>query len=193
MKRILGALESLMPLMVVLLLALVSGWLWKVVERNSPNDEGLPNHEPDLVLTQFSARQFSPEGVLRYTITAQKMVHYPDDDTSHFEGVVLSSVQPNAPLSTIKSREAVRMAREDSVLFSGAVVATQAASHDHPATILKTESMTVHPDRGEGETDQPVEILSGKNVLLSNGMTYNNNTRIGDFFRAKVTWFPPKH
>jgi lipopolysaccharide export system protein LptC len=193
MKRILGALESLMPLMVVLLLALVSGWLWKVVERNSLNEEGLPNHEPDLVLTQFSTRQFSPEGVLRYTLTAQKMVHYPDDDTSHFEGVVLSSVQPNAPLSTIKSREAVRMAREDSIHFSGAVVATQAASRDHPATILKTESMMVHPDRGEGETDQPVEILSGKNVVLSNGMTYNNNTRIGDFFRAKVTWFPPKH
>jgi lipopolysaccharide export system protein LptC len=193
MNRALNNLESFIPLLVVLMLALVSGWLWQVVERNSIDALGLPPHEPDLILSHFSAQQFSPEGLLRYTITAERMVHYPDDDTAHFENVLLSSVQPDSPLSTVRSHEAVRMAREDTVLFTGSVVATQAAQHDHPATVLKTEEMTVHPDRGEGETNQPVLIESGKNVLVSNGMVYNNNTRIGDFFRAKVTWYPPKH
>lgn len=193
MNRALGNLEASIPLLVVLLLALVSGWLWQVVERNSANLLGLPPHEPDLILNHFSAQQFSPEGLLRYTITADKMVHYPDDDSAHFEAVTLTSVQPGSPISTVRSHEAVRMAREDSVYFTGSVLATQAASGEHPATVLKTEQLTVHPDKGEGETNQPVQIESGTNVLVSNGMTYNNNTRIGDFFRAKVTWYPPKH
>ncbi|MDE2259474.1 MAG: LPS export ABC transporter periplasmic protein LptC, partial [Betaproteobacteria bacterium] len=178
---------------VVLLLAMVSAWLWRVVENNPLPDSRLLNHDPDLIMERFAARQLSDTGQVHYTLSAQKMIHYPDDDTSHFNEVVFTSLEPDAPAITVRSEQAVRSGREDEVVFTGNVVVTREPTQDQPLTVVRTSTLKVFPQRGIGETDQPVIINYGKDTLTALSMVVNNKTKIAEFTRAKVTYLPPRH
>ncbi len=193
MARLSHNLEAWTPVAVVLLLAMVSAWLWRVVENNPLPDSRQLNHDPDLIMERFAARQLGDTGQIHYTLSAQKMIHYPDDDTSHFNEVVFTSLEPDAPAVTVRSEQAVRSGKEDEVVFTGNVVVTRDPTQDQPLTVVRTSTLRVFPQRGIGETDQPVIITYGKNTLTALSMVINNKTRIAEFTRAKVTYLPPHH
>ena len=191
MARLTHNLEAWAPVAVVLLLAMVTAWLWRVVESNPLPEGRRLRHDPDLVMERFAARQLGDRGQIRYTLNASKMVHYPDDDTSHFDDVVFTSLEPDAPAITVRSERAVRSGREDEVVFTGNVIVTREPTQDQPLTVVNTSILKVYPQRGIGISDQPVVIHYGKNILTALSMIANNKTRIAEFTRAKVTYLPP--
>ncbi len=191
MARLTHNLEAWAPVAVVLLLAMVTAWLWRVVESNPLPEGRRLRHDPDLVMERFAARQLGDRGQIRYTLNASKMVHYPDDDTSHFDDVVFTSLEPDAPAITVRSERAVRSGKEDEVVFTGNVVVTREPTQDQPLTVVNTSILKVYPQRGIGISDQPVVIHYGKNILTALSMIANNKTRIAEFTRAKVTYLPP--
>ncbi len=193
MFRIVHSLESWSPLLVVLLLAMVTTWLWRVVETNFTPGLHAIAHDPDLIMETFTARQLGDTGLIRYTLRAKKMVHYPDDDTSHFDEVTFTSLEPDAPTLMVRSDHAVRSEKKDEVIFTGNVVVTRNATQDQPLTVIRTSVLTVYPRRGIGKTDQPVSVDYGKETLTAAGMIVNSKTRIAEFTRAKLTHIPPPH
>ncbi len=193
MARLSHNLEAWTPVAVVLLLAMVSAWLWRVVESNALPEGRALSHDPDLIMERFAARQLGDNGQIHYTLNARKMVHYPDDDTSHFDEVVFTSLEPDAPAMTVRSEKAVRAGRKDEVVFTGNVIVTREPTRDQPLTVVRTSTLKVFPQRGIGETDQPVVVNYGKNTLTALSMVINNKTRIAEFTRAKVTYLPPPH
>ncbi len=190
MARLTFNFEAWVPVGVVLLLVLVSTWLWKVVENNAPPSARLVHHDPDLIMHHFNARQLDEKGVLHYTLNASKMVHYPDDDTSHFQQVLFTSYEPASPPLSIQSDTAIRWEKQDKVVFSGHVVVIRQATATEPMTIMNTTLLTVYPQQGLGETDRPVVGHYGRDLLTAQGMTLNNKTRIAEFPRAKIIYHP---
>lgn len=190
MARLTHNLEAWTPVAVVLLLAMVSAWLWQVVENNPLPGERVLHHDPDLIMERFAARQLGEEGRIRYTLNAQKMVHYPDDDTSHFDEVIFTSLEPGTPAVTVRSERAVRSGKADEVVFTGNVVVTREPTQEQPLTVLRTSELKVFPQRGVGISEQPVVVHYGKNTLTALSMIVNNKTRIAEFTRAKVTYLP---
>ncbi len=193
MFRMTQSLESWSPLLVVLLLAMVTTWLWRVVETNFLPGFHPVAHDPDLIMETFTARQLGDTGLIRYTLRAKKMVHYPDDDTSHFDDVTFTSLEPDAPTLMVRSDHAVRSEKKDEVVFTGNVVVTRDPTQNQPLTVIKTSVLTVYPRRGIGKTDQPVIVNYGKDILTAAGMIVNSKTRIAEFTRAKLTHIPPAH
>jgi lipopolysaccharide export system protein LptC len=193
MARVTSNLEAWAPVAVVLLLAMVTAWLWQVVESNIIPGERALSHDPDLIMNRFSARQLGDDGQVRYTLSARKMVHYPDDDTSHFDDVVFTSYEPDTPAVTVRSEQAVRSGKVDEVVFTGNVVVSRDPFRDEPAAVLRTTWLKVLPQRGIGETDRPVTVNYGKNTLTAAGMVLNNKTKIAEFTRAKVIYLPPRN
>ncbi len=193
MFRIMHSLETWSPLLVVLLLAMVTTWLWRVVETNFTPGSHAIAHDPDLIMQTFTARQLGDTGQIRYTLRAKKMIHYPDDDTSHFDDVTFASLEPDAPTLTVRSDHAVRSEKKDEVIFTGNVVVTRNATQDQPLTVIRTSVLTVYPRRGIGKTDQPVSVDYGKDTLTATGMIVNSKTRMAEFTRAKLTHIPPVH
>ncbi|MBU6504995.1 MAG: LPS export ABC transporter periplasmic protein LptC [Betaproteobacteria bacterium] len=191
MAKLTHNLEAWTPVVVVLLLAMVTAWLWRVVENNPLPEGRRPRHDPDLIMERFAARQLGEQGQVRYTLNAQKMVHYPDDDTSHFDDVVFTSLEADAPPVTVRSEHAVRSAKQDEVVFTGNVVVTRDPTRDQPLAVVRTSILKVYPQKGIGISDQPVVIHYGKNTLTALSMIVNNKTRIAEFTRAKVTYLPP--
>lgn len=191
MARLSHNLEAWTPVAVVLLLAMVTAWLWRVVESNPLPEGRRPNHDVDLIMERFAARQLGDQGQVRYTLNARKMVHYPDDDTSHFDDVLFTSLEPNAPAVTVRSERAIRSGRNDEVIFTGNVVVTREPTQDQPMTVVNTSVLKIYPQRGIGISDQPVVIHYGKDTLTALSMIVNNKTRIAEFTRAKVIYLPP--
>jgi lipopolysaccharide export system protein LptC len=192
MGRLIHNLETWAPVVVVLLLAMVTTWLWRVVESYQVVDHGNLHH-PDLIMGRFFSQQLGDQGQVRYTLKALRMVHYPDDDTSHFNEVDLTSYEPGNPTSEIQSLVAVRSEPRDEVVFSGDVVATRQPDAQRPLTVMKTAWLMVHPNAGTEQTDQPVVITSGQDRLNAIGMTVDNKTKVSHFNHAHIIYHPPTH
>ncbi len=71
---------SMFPLVMLLLLAALTFWLSHVIQNKVP--QGPLRHDPDYWAEHFTARRFDINGTLQHTLVAEKLVHYPDDDTS---------------------------------------------------------------------------------------------------------------
>ncbi|MGH8721571.1 MAG: LPS export ABC transporter periplasmic protein LptC, partial [Burkholderiales bacterium] len=71
----------LFPLVLMLALALLSFWLERAA-RQEPAPSVLERHDPDYSVEQFTITDFSRAGAPESTLSAAKMVHYPDDDTT---------------------------------------------------------------------------------------------------------------
>ena len=91
-----GGMGALFPLLVMLLLAMLTLWLVRTI---APSNAPAPaiNHDPDYVVDKLSLLRLSVEGTPRYLLTADKMVHFPNDDSSHLERPTLRQLQPDKP------------------------------------------------------------------------------------------------
>ncbi|MBU6467684.1 MAG: LPS export ABC transporter periplasmic protein LptC [Betaproteobacteria bacterium] len=192
MARIIPNIESLGPLIVTLLMALVTGWLWRVVEHSGSNGTNVREHKPDILMSQFFAQQLDDKGRIHYTLKANQMIHYPDDSSSYFDRVLFTTFEPKEPPVTVQSINAVRFDNLDKIVFSGDVVVTRQPTIDQPITVLRTQTLTVYLKKGIGETDQPVVLNYGKNILTAANMRVNTNTKIAEFGHAKAIYYPKK-
>ncbi len=71
---------SLFPLVMLLLLAALTFWLNRVIQGDNPH--GPQRHDPDYWVDRFEVRRFDIDGKLQHTVVADKLLHYPDDDTT---------------------------------------------------------------------------------------------------------------
>ena len=194
MGRLIQNLEAWVPVAVVLLLAMVTTWLWRVVEGGGAWGQKSVRHIPDLLMSHFSALQLGENGQIRYTLDASKMVHYPDDDTSHFETVLFTSYESNGPPVDVRSERAVRSEPHDEVVFTGHVVVTRQPTPEEPRTVMTTSILTAYPQRGIEKTDQPVVVTYGQDRLLANSMIVDNKTKVAHFTHAKLLYHSaPRH
>jgi lipopolysaccharide export system protein LptC len=192
MARIIPNIESLGPIVVVLLMALVTGWLWRVVEHSGSAGNNLKEHKPDIIMSKFFAQQLDEKGRIHYTLDANHMIHYPDDSSSYFHQVLFTTFEPKEPPVTVQSHDAVRFDNLDKIIFTGDVVVTRQKTLDQPVTVLRTQSLTVYLKNGIGETDQPVVINYGTNILTAANMKVNTKTKIAEFGHAKAIYYPKK-
>jgi len=72
--------SSLFPLAMLVLLAALTFWLNRVIQDDKPR--GPQRHDPDYWVERFEVRRFDIDGKLQHTLVAEKLLHYPDDDTS---------------------------------------------------------------------------------------------------------------
>jgi lipopolysaccharide export system protein LptC len=181
-----------LPVVVLLMLAGLTLWLNYVVQSKPVETAAKLRHDPEYIVDNFSARQLGVDGDVLYTLSARKMIHYPDDDTTHLEDVSFNAFEKNQPPLKILSNNALLTSKADEIFFSGIVVIVRAAFAGWEKTTMRTTYLHVIPDKGIGETDKDVEVVEANNVINATGMELNNKTRIAKFNRAKATYGAPR-
>ncbi len=64
-------------------LGLLSTWLqFGIIEQEQVVFDGNQRHDPDYYIENFTAIGMDENGQRRYVLEAERMVHYPDDDTA---------------------------------------------------------------------------------------------------------------
>lgn len=169
-----GRAASLAPLALMALLAAVTYWLYRVVQADNPH--GPLRHDPDYVVEQFKVRRFDLDGTLQHTLYAEKMVHYPDDDTSLVTTPHL--IYHRQPPTEVFARQALvgRDGKEVDLIDEVRVI-RQGLEGALP-TVLETRLLKVFPDAETATTNTPVTITKGQSIVHGSGLDLDNKTGI---------------
>ncbi|MBI5040195.1 MAG: LPS export ABC transporter periplasmic protein LptC [Gammaproteobacteria bacterium] len=88
--------RGLLPMLVIGLLALLSGWLYQQVRQDARQTDGSQRHDPDAFADDFDLSTLDSAGHLAHRLWAKRMEHYPDDDSTALTEPYLELYRPEA-------------------------------------------------------------------------------------------------
>jgi lipopolysaccharide export system protein LptC len=179
-----------LPLAVLGLLVGLTFWLNQLVQPQAVRADGSRRHDPDLVVENFSARKLDPDGSVRYTLAARKMVHYPDDDSAHLDTVKVEAYEPKQPKMTATADRGRLEQGGDRVWIEGNVVVVREGDARASPARLTTEKLLVLPDAGIARTSSDVTLTSAQGTAHAKGMELDNNARTIKLDRVRAVYKP---
>ncbi|MCF8150392.1 MAG: LPS export ABC transporter periplasmic protein LptC [Burkholderiaceae bacterium] len=174
---------SLLPIAMMILLAALTFWLNQIIQGDNPR--GPLRHDPDYWVERFEVRRFDTEGKLQHTLHADKLLHYPDDDTTivttpHF-------TYHQLPQSEVFGRMAYMGPDGKVVDLVDDVKVIRYPDLDKSApTVMETRTLRIYPDDEKAHTDDPVRITRGLSIVNGVGLDVDNKSGLS-VLRGRVT------
>lgn len=185
-------LHNWLPLLPLLLLMAGTYWLNQQVESPSSEAKNL-RHDPDYMIDNFTATTLDAQGKIRFVMSANKMWHYPDDDTTHLETPRLESLDSAHPPMHMSSLEGEISSKGEDVFLRKEVTIVRPAYADKSELTFKTDYLHVIPNKDLAKTDQPVAMADARTTLNAVGMELDNKTHIVKFLsRVRTVYEPAK-
>ena len=170
-------LSTLFPLVLLVLLAALTYWLDRAVQSPLAPREKVLLHDPDYTADKLLATRMDVNGRIRDTLSAVKMTHFPDDDSTELELPRFASYGHDAPLR-ITSKHALVSSNGGNLYFRGDVRATRDPYAGNSALVVTTDYLHLLPDDNIAKTDHPVTIRDATMTIEAVGMEMNNETRV---------------
>jgi lipopolysaccharide export system protein LptC len=170
-------LTTLIPLVLVGLLVALTFWLDNI-SQPAPRSLGGSRHDPDYIVDNLSAVRIGETGSAAYTLSAEKLMHYPDDDSTILTAPKFVSHRATPAPVTITASQAVVSANGEHVYFQDNVRVTRAASRDASELVARTDFLHVVPDLGIARTDRTVTITDAATKVTAVGLELNSETRV---------------
>ena len=161
------------------LLALLGGtyWLNQQVQPNPEQPDRSKRHDPDAIIEDFSAIQLGEQGQPRFIIAADKMQHYPDNDSTTLDTPRITILTPEHPPIHSVAKRGTISGKGDVVSLYENVEVLRSASPEREELRAHTEYLRVVPGRNLIDTNRAVSIVEGRNTLHAKGLEIDNNTR----------------
>ena len=169
--------SSLFPLLLILAVAAASFWLERAVQAPERDNSGKTRHDPDFIAEDFGITKMDATGKPEYILSAERMQHYPDDETTSVVAPRLVQRHDNANPVVIRADRGLIAKNGEEASFYGGVVVVREAGRGQSELRVQTEYLQVVPDRDLARTDKPVIITEGRSRLSGVGMEFNNRTR----------------
>jgi lipopolysaccharide export system protein LptC len=166
------------PLVLVAMLAALSYWLAYIVQAPAPARDGSARHDPDYIVENFTATRMGPDGLRLHQLEAQRMQHYPDDDSTHLDSPRLLQYDGERLALSITATDARVSSEGKTVDFNGDVKAVRYATPARSELTLTTDFLHVVPDDDFASTDRPVTILDANTKVTAVGLELNNKAQI---------------
>ena len=192
-QRISAKLRAWLPLLPLALLLLSSYWLSLQVQ---PLTVGASEqrHDVDYVIDKLTTTTLNESGQPRLTLSADKMWHYPDDDTTHLQMPQLISFFADRPPAHTSAQTGKLSSKSEDLFLYDEVQVVRPAGTDSPEQRFQTDYLHVAPERDWADTDHPVLMLSGKNTISAVGMELDNQARsVKLLSRVRATHEPIRH
>jgi len=169
----------LFPLLVALLLAVLSYALERAV-REGPAGPEPRRHDPDYIVDRFIVTSYGVDGAVESRVTAEKMVHYPDDGMTDVIALQGMLSKPNAPRYRVRADRAVVAEDGEEVFLYDHVVMIREADAVRPEARLETDFLQFEGGPDIVRSDHEVRLQDGENQLVGRGMEYHHET--GQFY-----------
>lgn len=179
MTHRLSQLREWHPLLPLVLLLAMTYWLNQQVQPLPQKQAASARpHDPDFVIQKFSAMTFNELGSPRFVLAADKVAHYPANDSTVLDEPRLTSLLPNrAPVYTSARQGEVSSSGEE-VFLRGDVKAVRFATATQNELSITTDYLHVVPERDLADTDRPVTITEGRSHVQAVGMQLDNKARM---------------
>jgi len=154
------------PLALLALLAALTFWLDHIAQPTTTPRDSIMRHDPDYIVENFVAVRTRVDGTPWYQLEAKRMLHYPDDDTTHLENPRILSFDGNSEKYVLHMAASIERNSEHPV--AEAVVNRARLEGVH---VGDTQNFEALPGKGVTGT------VNGDSVLLGNLqlMEYNPN------------------
>jgi lipopolysaccharide export system protein LptC len=166
----------LFPLGLMLALALLTFYLERTVREEQPAP-AVRRHDPDYIVNHFTTTTYDRGGRVESVMSAERMVHYPDDDTTEMFAPRVLQSRRHEPTYTVRAERGQLSPDGDEIFLWGDVQLVRGASAAGPETRMSTEFLHILRERSLVRTDRPVKIVEGTRSLSGRGMEYDNLSR----------------
>jgi len=191
--RLLDAVSSYLPLLLMGLLALGTWWLVK----NTPVAEGAaaakpPRHAPDYLMQTFSIQRFSTDGVLRAQIEGDTMRHYPDTDTVEIDNPRIKSFTTDGRMLLASARRGLGNGDASEVQLIGSAQVRREATATDEAIQFNGEFLHAFLKTEQVRSHLPATITRGGSEIRADTLSYDNLTRtVAMDGHVRATFAPP--
>ena len=167
----------LFPLLLMLALAALTFWLELVMREEEDLRQSPRRHDPDYVIDRLLHTRFNAQGVAESTLAAEKMLHYPDDDSTELVAPRLVQTKANEPRVTVTADRATLSQDGEELFLHDNVLVVREAGARQPEARMRTSFLQIARAQSVLRTDVEVVITGGDRVLSGRGMEYNNESR----------------
>ncbi len=168
---------SWLPLAIAAALAGLAYWLNQLASQPLPADDAAFRHEPDLIVENFVATAFDRHGNARHVLAAQRMLYYPDDETTALAGPRFELFSPHAPPLRAEAARGFVSTHGEHVYLLDQVRLARAATPGNPELVLTTEYLQITPEAQRMQTHRPVEVRQGASSVRADRMLLDGGTR----------------
>jgi lipopolysaccharide export system protein LptC len=166
------------PLLLVAVLAALTFWLEGLVQAPAPPRDGSTRHDPDYMVENFVAVRMGPDGLRLHQLEADRMLHYPDDDSTHLESPRLFKYENETVALSITARTARVSSEGKTIDFHDDVRAVRAQTLTESRLVLTSDHLHVVPDDDYARTDSPVKIVDANTQVTAVGLELFNEARV---------------
>ncbi len=167
-----------LPLILLAVLAALTFWLSQSVRAPSPAQDGDLSRAPDYMIENFSATRVDHDGVMRHVLSAKRMLHYPDDDTTDLEHPSFINTEPGKPAMQVTADQAKMSSNGEDIYLTGNVTVMRKAGKGRGETTMTTSFLHLIPDDDIAKTDKPVVITEANAIIKAVGMETSNRTQV---------------
>lgn len=175
-QRLTGKLRSWLPLFPLLGLLLGSYWLSLQVQP-LPSLTKEVRHDIDFTIEHLSSTVLDEKGMPRSTLSAERMWHFSDDDTTHLQSPNFVGVRGDQPPVNITAKLGSLSRDSEDVFMHDEVVITRTDPKTLNEMRFETDYLHISPNKDSAETDYPVLMYDKKNVVSAVGLQLDNQTR----------------
>jgi lipopolysaccharide export system protein LptC len=182
---------QIFPVLLMLGLALGTLWLERLVQLPPIASKGDLRHDPDFIVEHFTLTRMNALGHPESSLTAPKMLHYPDDETTVLERPRYRQHPTDKPTIEIVADRGTVSKDGEVVWLEGNVVVTRAPAKERAAMQMTTTALEIELKTEIARTDEPVLITEEQSTLRGVGMVVNGKSREFELKSRVQGSFPP--
>jgi lipopolysaccharide export system protein LptC len=178
--RIIDRLVLTLPLLMVAILALGSYWM----VRSAPGaDNGElprpPDDTPDYLIEGFTIQKFDANGRLSALLQGASAQRLPDAPWIEIEKFSFRSTDAQGQVKRVSAAHGLSNENNNEFQLSGHAVMVREAhpAGEYPRLEIRGEFLHVWTEPEKVESDQPVQIVHGKDRIRSDNLQYDGTTR----------------
>ncbi|HEX5093486.1 MAG TPA: LPS export ABC transporter periplasmic protein LptC [Burkholderiales bacterium] len=164
------------PLVLMLALALLSFWLDRTT-REAPGPVAPNRHNADYSAEHFTITDYGRDGSPESTLSAIRMVHYPEDDTTVLAAPRLVRTRAGQPRLVLSADRGTLSRDAEDIYLNDNVLLVREAAGEVPEARMRTSYLHLQRTRGVATTDREVQIEEPGRMLAGRGMDYDNVAR----------------
>jgi LPS export ABC transporter protein LptC/lipopolysaccharide transport protein LptA len=167
-----GKLHYLTALLLIILLAIASGWIFESIEKNPQLTKEKLRHDPDYFLRNFTSTTMNNDGKPSYQVKAKHLEHYPDDDSMKLQHAKFLFYENNVKSWTAQASEALMLQKKEIMHLKGDVVFQQilTANKNNTPIILKAKQLTLEPKHNLAYTKEKITLQKKNSSIQAIGM-----------------------
>lgn len=160
-----------------MLLSLIVAGVWTAFMSYRPENikNTMLSSLPDGFMEGVHALILDKNGQPKIIIDAPRMVHYAEDDMTKLTKPLLTIYRKSPKPWYVTSRMAKAMHGIDTVHFWRDVTIHHKADAKEPETVIKTESLTVYPNKDTAETNDAITLQQPNLIVKAIGMYADMN------------------